>query len=151
MGGRCHWHDRSGPDRRPQRAWPTGVAADLVIEGDEELLRQALDNLLANVQTHTPPGTVATITAAQGDGTVTVEVSDDGPGVPDHQLPRLFERFYRGAAPSPRPGSGLGLAIVSAIAAAHHGTAEAAGNQPHGLRMTLVLPAQNSVPPDTGA
>jgi two-component system OmpR family sensor kinase len=134
----------------PQRAWPTHVAADLIVDGDKELLRQALDNLLANVQTHTPQGTVATITAAQGDRTVTVEVSDDGPGVPDDQLPHVFERFYRGAAPSPRPGSGLGLAIVGAIAAAHHGTAEAAANHPHGLRMTLVLPAQNSALRGTG-
>jgi two-component system, OmpR family, sensor kinase len=131
----------------PQRAWPASVAEDLTIDGDEELLRQALDNLLVNVQTHTPAGTVATITAAHNDGTVTIEVSDDGPGVPDDRLPRVFERFYRGAAPSARPGSGLGLAIVSAIAAAHHGTAEATANRPHGLRVTLTLPALQPGPP----
>jgi two-component system, OmpR family, sensor kinase len=131
----------------PKRDWPASVAEDLTIDGDEELLRQALDNLLVNVQTHTPAGTVATITAAHSDGTVTIEVSDDGPGVPDGRLPRVFERFYRGAAPSPRPGSGLGLAIVSAIAAAHHGTAEATANRPHGLRVTLTLPALQPGPP----
>jgi two-component system, OmpR family, sensor kinase len=52
------------------------------------------------------------------------------------QLPRIFDRFYRAAAPSPRPGSGLGLAIVTAIATAHGGTAQASLNRPHGLRIT---------------
>ena len=89
---------------------------------------------------HTPAGTVATITAAARAGSVTVEVSDDGPGVPADRLPHIFDRFYRAAAP-PRPGSGLGLAIVTAIAAAHQGAADAAPSHPHGLRVTLTLPA----------
>jgi two-component system OmpR family sensor kinase len=125
----------------PQRTWRAQVAAGLVATGDEELLRRAVDNLLANVCAHTPGGTVATITAAARDGSVTVEVSDNGPGVPAGRLPHIFDRFYRAAAPPPRPGSGLGLAIVTAIAAAHEGTARAALNHPHGLRITLTLPA----------
>ena len=125
----------------PQRTWHIKVATGLVTDGDEELLRQAIDNLLANVHTHTPEGTVATLTATRTGDDVTVAVSDDGPGVPGDQLPRIFERFYRGPAPSPRPGSGLGLAVVSAIVTAHHGTAEAAANHPHGLCVTLTLPA----------
>jgi two-component system OmpR family sensor kinase len=124
----------------PQRTWRAQIASGLVVTGDEELLRRAVDNLLANVLAHTPGGTVATIAATERDGNVTVEVSDDGPGVPAGQLPHIFDRFYRAAAPPPRPGSGLGLAIVTAIAAAHQGTAEATPNQPHGLRVTLTLP-----------
>jgi two-component system OmpR family sensor kinase len=124
----------------PQRTWRPRIASGLVATGDEELLRRAVDNLLANVSAHTPGGTVATITAAERDGGVTVEISDDGPGVPAGQLPHIFDRFYRAMAP-PRPGSGLGLAIVSAIAAAHQGTAEATLNHPRGLRVTLTLPA----------
>jgi len=125
----------------PQRTWRVRIAAGLVATGDEELLRRAVDNLLANVCAHTPERTVATITAAECGGAAIVEVSDDGPGVPAGQLPRIFDRFYRAAAPPPRPGSGLGLAIVTAIAAAHGGTAGAALNHPHGLRVTLTLPA----------
>jgi two-component system OmpR family sensor kinase len=125
----------------PQRTWRTRVRSGLVISGDEELLRRAVDNLLANVQAHTPAGTVATISAARCSGTVVVEVSDDGPGVPPGQLDRIFDRFYRGAAPAHRPGSGLGLAIVSAVAAAHDGLASAALSAPHGLRITVTLPA----------
>jgi two-component system OmpR family sensor kinase len=125
----------------PQRTWRAQIAAGLVTTGDEELLRRAVDNLLANVCAHTPGGTVATITAAARGGTVIVEVSDNGPGVPAGRLPHIFDRFYRAAALPPHPGSGLGLAIVTAIAAAHQGTAEATLNHPHGLRVTLTLPA----------
>jgi two-component system, OmpR family, sensor kinase len=125
----------------PGRTWHTHIADGLEAAGDEELLRRAIDNLLANVHAHTPGDAVATITAGRWNGSVSIEVSDDGPGVPAGQLPHIFERFYRAAAPSHRPGSGLGLAIVTAIATAHNGTAEAALNDPHGLRITLTVPA----------
>jgi two-component system, OmpR family, sensor kinase len=125
----------------PARTWNVCADPGLVVTGDEELLRRAVDNLLANVRAHTPAGTTAAITAASRDGTVVVEVSDDGPGVPADRLPRIFDRFYRAAAPSPHPGAGLGLAIVSAVAATHRGTAEASLDDPHGLRITLAVPA----------
>src|SRR5215469_7753371 len=125
----------------PGRTWRTHITGGLETAGDEELLRRAIDNLLANVHAHTPDDTVATITAARQNGSVSIEVSDDGPGVPAGQLPHIFERFYRAGAPSHRPGSGLGLAIVTAIATAHKGSAGAALNDPHGLRVTLTVPA----------
>ena len=125
----------------PARAWRTIITPGLEVTGDEELLRRAIDNLLANVSAHTPAGTVATVTADAREGGVVVEISDDGPGVPAGQLPRIFDRFYRGAAPANRPGAGLGLAIVSTVASAHRGTAEAWLNEPCGLRVTLTLPA----------
>jgi two-component system, OmpR family, sensor kinase len=129
----------------PHRTWRASIDPWLVVAGDEELLRRAADNLFANVSTHTPAGTVATIFAGESDGTITVQVGDDGPGVPAGQLPRIFDRFYR-AAPSARPGSGLGLAIVTAVAATHGGTVAARLNEPHGLRVTLTLPAASAVP-----
>ncbi len=131
----------------PARTWHADTDADLVVMGDEELLRRAIDNLLANVQAHTPDGTVTTVTAACSDEGVTVSVSDDGPGVQNTQLPHIFDRFYRPAGSSSRPGSGLGLAIVTAIAAAHDGKAEASLNEPHGLRVTLALPASRAAVP----
>ncbi len=127
----------------PQRTWRAEVTAGLEVAGDEELLRRAIDNLLANVRSHTPPDTAATIAATQSDGVVAVTVTDNGPGVPWDQLPRIFERFYRAGAPSSRPGSGLGLAIVAAVAAAHDGRAEAAPAVPHGLQVTLTVPARH--------
>jgi two-component system OmpR family sensor kinase len=130
----------------PGRTWHTDIAGGLEVTGDEELLRRAIDNVLANVASHTPEGAAATLAAAGRDGEVVVEVSDDGPGVPADQLPRIFDRFFRGGAPSQRSGSGLGLAIVAAIAAAHDGHAQAALNEPHGLRVTLTLPARKPPP-----
>jgi two-component system, OmpR family, sensor kinase len=132
----------------PERTWHARIDPGLTTCGDEELLRRAIDNLLANVAAHTPDDTTATLTAARCDATIIVELSDDGPGVPDDQIPHLFERFYRGSAPSPRPGSGLGLAIVAATAAAHHGTVTATPNLPHGLIITLTLPATTQPSPE---
>jgi len=131
----------------PARTWDTRAEPGLAVRGDEELLRRAVDNLLANVRCHTPDGTTANITARAAGEMVTVEVSDDGPGVQPDQIARIFDRFYRADAPFPRPGSGLGLAIVAAVAAAHDGTARAAPNPPHGLSITLTLPCQE---PATG-
>jgi len=130
----------------PDRTWQGCVADSLMAEGDAELLARAIDNLLANVTAHTPVGTAAAVTTAKRGSAITIEVSDDGPGVPDHQLPRIFDRFYRAGASAERPGSGLGLAIVTAITTPHNGTAEATRNYPSGLRVTLTLPA--AVRPD---
>jgi two-component system, OmpR family, sensor kinase len=124
----------------PGRTWRTDVTEDFVVVGDEELLQRAVDNLLVNVRTHTPSGTTAVITVTGHDGTVSIEVADDGPGVSADELPRIFDRFYRAKSPVPRPGAGLGLAIVSGIAAAHGGMVRAAPGHPRGLRVTLTLP-----------
>ena len=123
----------------PARAWHLDVGPDLTVTADGELLRRAVDNLLANIRTHTPADAGALVTAARRDGSLVIEVSDDGPGVPADELPHIFDRFYRGSAVSPRPGSGLGLAIVAEVAGIHGGTARADLNDPHGLRITITL------------
>jgi len=130
----------------PGRSWRADIAPELEATGDAELLRRAVSNLLANVRTHTPCGTAATVSAARSNGSIRIEVTDDGPGVPTEQLPRIFDRFYRGATTSPRPGAGLGLAIVAATATAHEGSAEAALNCPHGLTVALTLPSTPARP-----
>ena len=133
----------------PARTWRARISDGLVTVGDAELLGRAVDNLLANVRTHTPEGTVATVTAAaSADGSVVVEVSDNGPGVPADRLPHIFDRFYRAGAR--QPGSGLGLAIVTEVAAAHEGSAVAVLNCPQGLRVTLSLPADDPSSDDRG-
>jgi two-component system OmpR family sensor kinase len=124
----------------PRRTWQATIADGLEVTGDEELLRRAVDNILANVTAHTPEGSTATVAAAARDGSVAVEVSDDGPGVPADQLARVFERFYRAGVPSYRPGSGLGLAVVAAVATSLGGNVTASLREPHGLRISLTLP-----------
>jgi two-component system OmpR family sensor kinase len=125
----------------PQRDWRTEIAPGVITVGDEELLRRAVDNLLANVLTHTPPDASATVTLRGHGETAEIEVSDTGPGVPDDRLPRVFDRFYRAHTSTPRPGSGLGLAIVKQIVAVHNGLVAAEPSPPHGLRVRITLPA----------
>jgi len=124
----------------PERAWQVSIAADVKVTGDEELLRRAIDNLLMNVIVHTPVDTTGTISMTATGGCVTIDVSDDGPGVPPEHLPHILERFHRARPRSDGSGSGLGLAIAAETAAAHGGILRAAPVSPHGLRVTLTLP-----------
>jgi two-component system, OmpR family, sensor kinase len=130
-----------GADSR--RDWHLRIDPDLAVIGDAELLWRAIGNLLANIASHTPAAACATITASRIGEDIQVVVSDSGPGVRADQLPRIFDRFYRAGTPKPgsSPGSGLGLAIVAAVAAAHQGAVTATSKAPHGLAVTLTLPA----------
>lgn len=118
-----------------------GIASARVI-GDEHRLHQVLVNLLSNARVHTPAGTtVVTRVRAEGDSVV-VQVRDDGPGIPDALVPRLFQRFARGdEARSPGAGStGLGLAIVAAVVTAHGGSIDV-DPTPGRTTFTVRLPA----------
>ncbi|MEU0299686.1 HAMP domain-containing sensor histidine kinase [Streptomyces sp. NPDC006175] len=99
------------------------------VSADPTRIQQVLVNLLANARTHTPPGTTVTVRLRQARRDlpwVTLEVQDNGPGIPAELQPRVFERFARGdASRSRHAGStGLGLAIVQAVVTAHGGLAE---------------------------
>lgn len=126
------------------RSYGFELASDgLIADGDERRLRQVLDNLLANVRQHTPPGTAAYITALRRGGELVVRVEDDGPGVPSELRDRIFDRFVRPDAGRGREtgGAGLGLAIVRSIVAAHGGSVGAQDVNPHGVAFELRLPA----------
>jgi two-component system OmpR family sensor kinase len=128
---------------------------ELLVEGDSRSLHQVLANLLGNARSHTPPGTTITtaVTAEDEADRVVITVSDDGPGIPDDTLPRVFDRFVRAdTARAHGDGSGLGLSIVAAIVAAHHGTA-AAASIPGRTTFTITLPrseSTHSAPLDDG-
>jgi signal transduction histidine kinase len=97
------------------------VEPGLAIDGDRELLAQAVVNLIENSQRHTPAGTIIRITAVGLDRTVCVQVEDNGPGVPNADLHRVVRRFARLESSRNTAGYGLGLNLVSAVAALHGG------------------------------
>ena len=110
-------------------------APDTPVFVDPTRIRQALDNLLDNAVRHCPHGAEITMFAVVRQGTVRIQVSDGGPGLPDDvaTVPAVDGE--------PRPAAGLGLRIVRAVAEAHRGTLEL-GNRPEGgARITLTLPA----------
>ncbi|WP_328314538.1 HAMP domain-containing histidine kinase [Streptomyces sp. NBC_00442] len=110
----------------PGHRWLLDLPEEPVtVTGDAHRLQQAIGNLLANARTHTPPGTDVTITLATDERGVRVDVSDNGPGIPEELQPEVFGRFVRADhARSRSTGStGLGLAIVHAVVTAHAGTA----------------------------
>ena len=110
------------------------------ILGDRELLTQLFSNLIENAIIHTPKGSrVSVMLDREGDDAV-VRVSDDGPGVPEHEHQKLFQRFYRREASRTRTGFGLGLALVSAIADLHGARVKVETVQPRGFAITLFLP-----------
>ncbi len=128
---------------RPGREINLVATEPVEVIGDEAQLRQILDNLLANIEAHTPDGTEAEV-AVRADGQAAViEVTDNGPGLGEEGIRRAFERFFRADSSRARTGgggSGLGLAIVRAIAVAHGGSAEASGAPGGGARFSIRLP-----------
>ncbi|WP_406094608.1 ATP-binding protein [Streptomyces sp. NBC_01013] len=115
----------SGPTHHWRLDLPEAPAT---VSADPTRIQQVLVNLLANARTHTPPGSTVTarVRAEAGHSWVTLEVQDNGPGIPAELLPHVFERFARGdASRSRHAGStGLGLAIVQAVVVAHGGVVE---------------------------
>jgi two-component system OmpR family sensor kinase len=116
-----------------------------IVRGDLLRLRQVLDNLLANIRDHTDPGTTGIVALADSDGTATLTVADNGPGMSPDEAAHAFERFWQ-AEPTPthaRPGTGLGLAIVAELVAAHGGTITLDTSPGSGTSFTITLPTTN--------
>lgn len=131
--------------RDQQRRWLVADGASVQVRGDASSLRRLVDNLLANVTVHTPPGTTAVLEVRHDDGLAVLEVADDGPGLPQPLTLDPFDRFVRASTDrgAPRGGSGLGLAIVRAVAHAHGGSAELATAAPgQGMVVRVHLPAE---------
>jgi len=117
-------------------------AEPATVLGDRVRLRQIVDNLLANVRAHTPPGTPASVSVTRRNGSAEISVTDAGPGLDEEHLEHLFERFYRADPSRARAsgGVGLGLAIVAAVAEAHGGTASASSRPGEGTTIAIALP-----------
>lgn len=123
----------------------TATAPGPALLADPVRLRQAVGNLVSNAVRHTPEGGRVTLRAyahEEGDGTVLVEVTDTGSGIPPEDLPHVFDRFWRAEKSRSRRtgGSGLGLAIVRKLVEAHGGTVDATSVEGEGSTFVLRLP-----------
>ncbi|MCC7366087.1 MAG: PAS domain-containing protein [Dehalococcoidia bacterium] len=128
------------------RAESAGVAIvlpdghDLTVEGDRASLLRVVSNLLDNAIKYSPPGAPVQVTARREGELAAIAVTDQGPGINAQDLPRVFERFYKGEASRATSGTGLGLAIVKHIVRAHGGTAEVVSAEGEGATFTVRLP-----------
>jgi signal transduction histidine kinase len=115
---------------------------DLTAAGDPERVHQVVANLLENAVRYTPRGGTVEVLARRGPDGVTIEVLDEGPGIPEAEQLRVFERFYRAdaARASSDGGAGLGLAIARWIVDLHGGQIRPERRDPHGCRMVVTLP-----------
>jgi two-component system OmpR family sensor kinase len=120
----------------PQAPWPLPP-----VSGDWDLLFLAVYNLLNNALKFTRPGDTVEMRAFEDGRTVVVEVADTGPGIPEAELPHVWEELYRGQGARGVPGSGLGLALVQAITERHGGEATLRSRAGQGTVVTLRLPA----------
>ncbi len=116
------------------------VLEPVVVDGVPERLGRAVNNLLDNAARHSPPGSAVEV-VVDGGG---VRIRDHGTGVPQGDLPHVFDRFFRGADSRGREGSGLGLAIVRQVAEQHGGSAIAANAPDGGAIFSLRLPTTGS-------
>jgi signal transduction histidine kinase len=115
---------------------------DLRADGDPERVHQVVANLLENALRHSPAGGRVEVRARPDRGRVAIEVSDEGPGIPEEEATRVFERFYRAdsSRSSGLGGAGLGLAIARWIVDLHGGDIRAEQRMPTGCRMVVLLP-----------
>jgi signal transduction histidine kinase len=120
----------------------TTVPEGLQFQADRSRIQQALANLLDNAIKYTPPGGQVEINASQKDQDVVIRVKDTGIGISSEDLPRIWERLYRGDKSRSQKGLGLGLALVKAVVQAHHGKAEVSSEPGAGSEFTIRLPIQ---------
>ena len=111
------------------------------VAGDRRRLHQLTTTLVANALAYTPAGGTIRITTRTAQDRVLLEVADDGPGIDPDDLPRIFDRFYRGRRTAGSTGSGIGLAVARELATAHGGTITAVNGSGGGAVFTVELPA----------
>jgi len=113
------------------------------VEGDPHQLRQVFRNLVSNAIKYTQDGGTIQVDARVADGSLTVDVQDNGFGISAADLPFVFDRFYRAHADSGVEGNGLGLSIVKSIAERHGGSVSVRSEPRKGSRFTVILPVEN--------
>jgi signal transduction histidine kinase len=111
-----------------------------MITADAGKLKQVFLNILDNAIKYTGPGGNVSINAAPAAESLEIKISDTGIGIPSHDLPYIFDRFYRVDKSRSSRGFGLGLSIAKSIVEAHHGSIAAASTLNQGTHITIRLP-----------
>lgn len=119
----------------PQAPWPLPE-----IPGDQDLLFLAIHNLLDNAIKFSHPNDRVEVRAFEDGDNIVIEVADTGPGIPEDELPFVWDELYRGKGARGIPGSGLGLSLVRAIADRHRGKVTVRSRKGQGTMVTLRLP-----------
>ena len=117
------------------------VPESLVVNADRDRLRQALANLVDNAIKYTPSGGCVYVEASQDEAAVSISVRDTGAGIPEHEIPRIWDRLYRGDQSRATRGLGLGLSLVRASVEAQGGTVSVNSQPSRGSIFTITLPA----------
>jgi len=118
--------------------------SDLTMMADMDRMRQVVCNLLDNSLKHTPAGGRIELTCDRQAENVVIRVRDTGTGIPPHDLPRIFDRLYRGDHSRSQRGLGLGLSLVKAVIHAHAGAIEVESAPGRGSTFILLLPVDSS-------
>jgi two-component system sensor histidine kinase KdpD len=125
------------------RAVAVAADADRLVRLDPRLTAAALSQLLGNAAQYSPAGSPIEVRASVAEDGLTIAVRDHGPGIPDADLPHVFERFYRGVnVKDRRSGTGMGLAIAKGVLAVERGRIAAENCLDGGVRFTIVVPAE---------
>jgi two-component system, OmpR family, phosphate regulon sensor histidine kinase PhoR len=132
-----------------ERAARAGVRVEVdgdptaTVEVRPRMLQVVAQNLASNAIRYAGPGSTARLTVERAEGSVVIRIADNGVGVDESDLPRLFERFYRADRSRASRGTGLGLAIVKHVVASAGGTVEARGGRGRGLEVRCVFPTRS--------
>ena len=129
-------------EQRGQRVVVSVAPGGETVRADPAKLHDALRNLIANAITYAPEQTTIHVAATPANGRVAIAVSDEGPGIPEEDLSRVFERFYRVDKSRARDpgGTGLGLAIVRHLVELHGGSVRVENRPEGGARFVLTVP-----------
>jgi heavy metal sensor kinase len=138
---RCHPYAAQREIRlEPSLCAPTEALDEPEVAGDAELLVSMVSNLVRNAIRFSPPGETVEVAVEGGESQVRVTVRDRGPGIPDDQLPHLFERFYQAPDTGRPAGSGLGLSIAQGVAKLHGGQIDVANRSDGRCEFQITLP-----------
>ena len=122
------------------------LPADLpLVKIDAALMERVFANLIENAMKYTPTNSPIEVTASTAGNTLTINISDRGPGLPAQDVDTLFDKFTRGEQESAKPGVGLGLSICKAIVTAHKGKIYASNRPGGGAVFSFDLPLPDAV------